>query len=142
MKSSNRFTSALLALAGFALYASHSSVAQESSADIGEFNFEGAELVLPLVENAMHPRVVVDIGDGEHYEFIVDTGAGVNVIDTSIAERLGYEVVGEMELGAPGGAQIPAKIVRIPLFHVGSGTLENAEFATMDIVGLSLRETR
>ena len=32
--------------------------------------------------------------------------AAVNVIDAGIAARLGYEVVGEREIGAPGGPQI------------------------------------
>jgi len=89
------------------------------------------------VKDSMHPKVAVDVGDGEHYEFIVDTGAGVNVIDSSIAESQGYEVVGETELGAPGGKQIPATIVKIPLVHIGDATIENAEWVTMDIIGLS-----
>ena len=81
--------------------------------------------------------VAVDIGDGEHYDFIVDTGAGVNVIDISMAESQGYEVVGETEIGAPGGPQIPATIVKVPLVHVGDATIVDAEFVTMDINGFS-----
>ena len=137
MKTSLNMMPTLLVLASLTVLGSQSSHARDSSADIGEFNFRGDAIVLPLVQDAMHPRVVVDVGDGEHYEFIIDTGAGVNVIDSSIADSQGYEVIGEMELGAPGGKQIPAKIVKVPLVHVGTGTLENAEFATMDIIGLS-----
>ena len=62
---------------------------------------------------------------------------GVNVIDTSIAESLGYEVVGETEIGAPGGPQITANIVKVPLIQVGDATIENAEWVTMDIIGFS-----
>ena len=77
--------------------------------------------------------VAVDFGDGEQYDFIVDTGAGVNVIDISIAESQGYEIVGETEIGAPGGPQIPATIVKVPLVHVGDATIVDAEFVTMDV---------
>jgi predicted aspartyl protease len=112
-------------------------VARESAANIGDFNFEGEQVVLSLTENAMHPKVVVDLGDGEHYEFIVDTGAGVNVIDSSIAESLGLEVVGEMEIGAPGGPQIPGNIVLLPVARIGDATVTQAEFVTMDIKAFS-----
>ena len=137
MKTRSKFVSAVLALVVVAALGSQSSVARESSAHIGEFNFSGDAVVLPLVKDSTHPKVVVDIGDGEHYEFIVDTGAGVNVIDSSIAESLGYEVIGEMEIGAPGGPQIPGNIVKVPLVRVGDATIENAEFVTMDISGFS-----
>ena len=130
-------TAMALVMASLAMLASQSSTARDSSADIGEFNFSGDAVVLPLVKDSTHPKVVVDFGDGEHYEFIVDTGAGVNVIDSSIAESQGYEVVGEMDIGAPGGPQIPGKIVVVPLVRVGDATIENAEFVTMDVIGFS-----
>lgn len=126
-----------LVLAGLIALSSQASIARESAASIGDFNFSGDAVVLPLVKDSTHPKVVVDVGDGEHYEFIVDTGAGVNVIDNSIAESQGYEVVGEMEIGAPGGPQIPGNIVLVPVLKVGDATIENAEFVTMDIIGFS-----
>lgn len=133
----SRLASGLLVLAGLTVLTSQSSMARQSAADIGDFSFTGDAVVLPLVKDSMHPKVAVDVGDGEQYEFIVDTGAGVNVIDSSIAEGQGYEVVGQTELGAPGGKQIPATIVKIPLVHVGDSMIENAEWVTMDIIGLS-----
>ena len=126
-----------LVFASLAMLARQSSTARDSSADIGDFNFSGDAVVLPLVKNSTHPKVVVDFGDGENDEFIVDTGAGVNVIDSSIAESQGYEVVGEMDIGAPGGAKITGKIVVVPVVHVGDATIENAEFVTMDVIGFS-----
>ena len=137
MNTTSKLIAAAVVYAGLILFGSQSSMARESAADIGEFNFTGDAVVLPLVKNSTHPKVVVDFGDGEHYEFIVDTGAGVNVIDSSIAESQGYEVVGETEIGAPGGPQIPAKIVKIPLVRVGGATIENAEWVTMDVIGFS-----
>jgi predicted aspartyl protease len=91
----------------FATVGVHGDEAVEREADHGDFLFAGESVELALIESRMHPRVNVSIAEDE-YEFIVDTGAGVNVIDTQLAEAQGYEVVGETEIGAPGGPQIPA----------------------------------
>ena len=137
MKIKSRVNSALVVVASLVTIGGQSSIARESAADIGEFNFAGDAVVLSLVKEAMHPMVALDFGDGRQYDFIVDTGAGVNVIDISIAESQGYEVVGETEIGAPGGPQIPATIVKVPLVHVGDATIVDAEFVTMDVNAFS-----
>jgi len=103
----------------------------------GQLDFAGDTVVLPMTKQAGHPRVVVDLGDGEEHVFIVDTGASVNVIDAAIAASLGFEVVGEMQIGAPGGPQIPGDIVRSPLARVGDATIRDADFVTMDLAGFS-----
>lgn len=126
---------ALLALA--TMITGHSSLARESDADIGELTFAGDQTLLLLQEKEIHARLTVDLGDGEPYVFLVDTGASVNVIDTTIAESLGYEIVGETEIGAPGGPQIPSRIVSVPVARVGDATISGAEFVTMDILGFS-----
>ena len=102
-----------------------------------EVRFNGAESRMLLEKNMLHPKVSVDLGDGTAHSFIVDTGAGVNLIDRSIAASQGYEVVGETGIGAPGGAQIRASIVKVPLLRVGDVTILNAEFVTMDLIGFS-----
>ena len=48
-----------LVLASLTALASQSGIARDSSADIGEFNFTGDAVVLPLVRNSMHPKAVV-----------------------------------------------------------------------------------
>jgi len=137
-----RVVSAALLVNALVLAAAPCSIAGDFEANPGDFNFDGNTVVLALTENPMHPRVMVDVGDGEQYEFIVDTGASVNVIDRKIAENLGYEVIGETEIGAPGGPQIPASIVRVPMAHVGDAMIENADFVTMDIDGFSHGQTQ
>jgi len=137
MNIGKRAAAVSLALAAMLAVGMQSSIARESSADIGEVVFAGDSITLPLKKNEVHPRVIVDFDDGEQHEFIVDTGASVNVIDSSIAESLGLEVVGETEIGAPGGPQIPANIVVVPLARVGNVTIRNAEFVTMDVKGFT-----
>ncbi len=123
----------LALLAILLLTPGQSSYAEERIASHGEISFDGDKVVLPLVARSMHPIVGIDLGDGEQQRFIVDTGASVNVIDSAIAKSQGYEVVGETEIGAPGGPQIPAAIVKVPVIHVGEVTIQDAEFVTMDL---------
>ena len=140
MRNSGKMTSALLIAVLLACgqysWAEESKV-YETKAYTGEVTFDGDTAALALAENQIHPRVNVELGDDVQHQFIVDTGASVNVIDVTLAERYGFEVIGETEIGAPGGPQIAAGIVRIPLFSVGDVTVVNAEFVTMDIAGFT-----
>jgi len=126
-----------LTVAGIVVSLSAQCYAEERVADLGQLEFDGASLTLPMTEQGGHPKVIVDLGDGKQHVFIVDTGASVNVIDGAIAESLGFEVVGEMQIGAPGGPQIPGNIVRAPLTHLGGATIKDAEFVTMDLARFS-----
>ena len=130
---------ALRALTIFSIVVAASShcFAGEQVAELGQLEFAGKSLILPLTENAGHPKVIVDMGDGEQHEFIVDTGASVNVLDSAIATSFGFEVVGEMQIGAPSGPQIPGDIVKVPLAFVGGAKIKNAEFVTMDLAKFS-----
>lgn len=112
-------------------------MAPEDIPEAGRFEFDGRSLVLPLAESGSHPMISVDLGDGEEYRFIVDTGASVHVMDNALAEKLGYKVTGEMSIGAPGGRQVPGNIVEVPTFSAGTATINGAEFVTMDISRLT-----
>jgi hypothetical protein len=126
-----------LMLASIAISASALGLADEPGAELGQLEFAGASLTLAMSQQNGHPKVIVDLGDGEEHIFIVDTGASVNVIDAAIAESLGFEVVGETQIGAPGGPQINGNIVRTPLAHVGDAAIRDAEFVTMDLARFS-----
>ena len=137
MEKQARFAVALSAMAIALTLAVSDSHARDTAASVGSVSFDGAEAFLALQENQAHPRVNVDLGDDTPRVFIVDTGAAVNVIDSRIAADQGYEVVGETGIGAPGGPQVPASIVKVPLFRVGEVTIRDAEFVTMDVLGFS-----
>ena len=141
MRKNTKVTPVLMLLLAFSVVSGQRSLAQDHVPDLGEFHFSGDAVVLSLLEERLHPKVNIVVGDGELYEFIVDTGASVNIIDSSIAESQGYEVIGEMEIGAPGGPQIPANIVKVPVIQVGSATIRDSEFVTMDIIGFSGGQT-
>jgi len=123
----------LMAFAGLLVFSLQCAAAVEREFDHGTLSFSGDVAALPLLDQQAHPRVMAELGGPDPYRFIVDTGAAVSVIDAQIARQLGYEVVGETEIGAPGGPRIPASIVKVPLVRIGDATLRDAEFITMDI---------
>ena len=128
----------LIALTAVIAHGQKETTSTDDLHEMGEFKFDGDLVVLPLTAKGGHPKVLVDLGEGRTLPFIVDTGASVNVIDSAIAEKMAYEVVGETEIGVPGGVQIPGKIIRIPKVHVGDAAILNAEFVVMDINGFSM----
>ncbi len=124
-------THLFLLVAGLCPLAAHDARADAAAPDVAMLEFDGDELVVPLDERAVHPIALVGIGDDATYRFVVDTGAEVNVIDTSLAED--YPIIGETAVGAPGGAQVAVNIVRVPEMRIGNGVLRDAEFVTLDI---------
>ena len=127
----------VLTVSIFLVIGGRAALAVDPVPELGQLEFAGPSLVLPMKVQNGHPKVVVDLGDGEEYLFIVDTGASVNVLDAAIAESLGLETVGEMEIGAPGGPQIPGNIVGTSIAKIGPATIEAAQFVTMDLATFS-----
>jgi predicted aspartyl protease len=136
MKSQSRFLS-LLVTTIVATAMAPASRGQEHEPEPGQFEFSGHSIAVPFMNEHGHPKVNIDLGDGKPHAMVVDTGSSVNVIDIGIAESFAYEVIGETEIGAPGGLQIPAKIVQVPLARLGDGKIIDAEFVTMDSVGFT-----
>jgi predicted aspartyl protease len=79
-----------------------------------ELRFAGDQVELPMTDKNGRSVVAVYIGDAGPFDFFIDTGAGISVIDARIASELGLEVVGSMPVGAPGGKQVKADRLRIP----------------------------
>ncbi len=130
--------SALIFLAAACATGEQKKISPDSLPAMGNLTFPGPSIRLPLTARGGHPKVLVELSDGSSYPFIVDTGASVNVIDSALVEKLGFEVIGDMEIGAPGGNQVPGKIVRVPRFQIGAVTVEGAEFVVIDINEFSM----
>ena len=132
MKFQNVFFSALVAFASLGMVS-----AQEDDAAAGELVFVGDSIELSLKKPNLHSYVQVDFGDGELHNFIIDTGADVNVLDVQVSKDLGFETIGQTEIGAPGGAKISANIVNVPMAKSGDLGIQDAEFVTMDFAGMT-----
>ena len=127
----------VLVVAGACAMASVARATEIEDISAGDLVFAGDSVELSMKKPGMHSNVKVDLGDGELRDFVIDTGAQVNVIGSAIAEKLGFEVVGETEVGAPGGPQVQADIVKIPLVVAGDLRIENGEFVTVDFAAIS-----
>ncbi len=88
--------------------------------------FAGDTQVLTMNKVAGRDLVQVYIGDAGPYDFLIDTGASVSVVDTDIAEELGLEVIGNMDIGAPGGDQVASDMVSMPELRINELSIKNS----------------
>jgi hypothetical protein len=99
--------------------------------------FAGKDVTLTMQEKGGRSMIEVYIGDAGPYDFIIDTGAGLSVIDQAIAIDLGLEVTRQMEVGVPGGPQVEANLVRAPLLRVGELEIVGVTPVTLGLVEMS-----
>jgi hypothetical protein len=99
--------------------------------------FSGESAELDLHQKAGRFLVEVHVGAAGPFDFLIDTGAGVSVIDAAIAASLGLEVIGSSEVGAPGGELVPVDKVRAPELSVGAITISGAQPVVLNIGEMS-----
>lgn len=84
------------------------------------------------------PMIQLEVNGQGPYRFVVDTGAGLSVIDDGIATELGLEVVGSQQLQSPGSpGRIQGRRVRAARLETGPLTIERPTLATMDLAAYS-----
>jgi predicted aspartyl protease len=99
--------------------------------------FAGQETELPLSVKNGRSVVEVRIGDAGPFDFFIDTGAGVSVIDSRIATELGLDVVGSLTAGVPGGGTVEADRVLVPLLRVGALEIHEVTPITLELVEMT-----
>ena len=99
--------------------------------------FAGDSAELDFHEKAGRFLVEVRVGDAGPFDFLIDTGAEVSVIDAAIAASLGLEVIGSSEVGAPGGELVRVDKVRAPPLSVGAVTIDRAQPVALNIAEMS-----
>jgi clan AA aspartic protease (TIGR02281 family) len=71
--------------------------------------------------------------NGKTVTLIVDTGAGLSVITTEAAKRIGIEGGVSMRAGGAGGKSVPARLVTVKSFVVGSAIVEEDKAIVIDL---------
>lgn len=71
--------------------------------------------------------------NGKPVTLIVDSGAGLSVITTEAALRIGIEGGIPIQAGGAGSKRIPAKLVTVKSFGVGSAIVENDKAIVIDL---------
>ncbi len=85
-----------------------------------------------------HGRPIVELtiaGQGP-FRFILDSGAGVTVIDHALAARFELKELGQTEIGSPLGGTVPATRLQLPDVLLGSIDLGSVEALDIDLAGV------
>lgn len=82
-----------------------------------------------------HLLVDVALDDGVLRKFIFDTGAGATVIDSTLADDLGIEDLGQQSLASIFGA-VNTTVYRGRSLRIGCATLENLRLIGMDLAAI------
>ena len=131
-----------IACAAFALMTPaclQATTAKTTPVQIGEhLQLASEEATLKTHSDGRHVFVSGMIGDKGPYNIIVDTGAGANVIDKTLAAEMGFAKTGEMEVLSGGVEPVTSDIVTLPAMRVDGLTIANAEFLTMELAEMSL----
>lgn len=92
------------------------------------------------IENLAHLTMVKTLINGEGpYDFVLDTGAGVTVLNSELVHTLKIPVVGTMEVGSPMGAEpIQADSLRVRSIQVGDVVLEDMPAIALELNDLFL----
>jgi predicted aspartyl protease len=92
---------------------------------------------IPMKMHGNRPLIDVYLNGKGPYQFILDTGATIVVIDSSLAAELSLPVTGKSELQSPTkGTPIPSDLVHIDKIEAGTIQVEAQEAQTMDIKGM------
>ncbi len=96
---------------------------------------EPMSIHIPIDISTQRPVLSLMIGDHGPYQFIFDTGSGTNILDTEIADKFGYETVGEDSLGVPGS---PNKMVsrRVKVSDVRFENTSISQAAEMNVIDI------
>jgi hypothetical protein len=88
---------------------------------------------VPLKFIVGKPTVSVTINGKGPFDFFLDTGAGMTVLDADFAEELKLPVTGTTRIGDPSNPQaIEAKTATVKRLTIGSATFQDVEVVTWD----------
>lgn len=91
------------------------------------------EVTVPMDLTSGIPVVQLTVNGKGPYPFVVDTGAAGTVLSDSLAQELGLQSVGEVEVHSPmGDHSLPGKLVRIDTIEFGQAVLENVMAVAFD----------
>ena len=98
------------------------------------FRLDADSLAVPMESWRGLSVVEVTLDGHGPFRFVLDTGAQGSVIAKSLADSLGFPVVGEAQVGSPIGDQpVPAKVVRIGRLAVGGRLSAEVSCVALDL---------
>jgi hypothetical protein len=95
---------------------------------------------IPFVLNSNHIHVPVAIGQARPLNFILDTGAGMPVVDTDAAKKLGLELLGKIEARGAGEGTQEANFITLSSITFGDLVIDSASAVTIGLQALNKYE--
>jgi outer membrane lipoprotein-sorting protein/predicted aspartyl protease len=95
---------------------------------------------IPFVLNCNHIYIPVVIGDSKPLNFILDTGAGMPIVDMDASKKLGLATVGKIEARGAGEGTQEANFITLPSIKLGELVIDSASGATIGISHLNRYE--
>jgi predicted aspartyl protease len=95
-----------------------------------DYRFVGGSVTVPFRYLSSLIIADVSVNGSPPLAFIVDTGAGITVVNRSRVERLGLTPIGDLEASA-GGGDVAMSYVKDVSFGIGGLTLERQTIATI-----------
>lgn len=94
-----------------------------------------ASAQVPIIETRYGPAVTVTIGeeDAQEYTLLLDTGAGVTVLDAASADGLALTLLQEVNVGSNTGTRTRAGMYRAGVLAVGDDGAENVQLLVLDL---------
>ncbi|MCC5940338.1 MAG: aspartyl protease family protein [Balneolaceae bacterium] len=98
-----------------------------------DFNFENMDPVVDLRRNWRGLLMVMaNVNNSEPGWFILDSGAGVSVLDNRFVDKLGVEAIGKKDMTGVGGRE-HAAYHRVDQFRVGPLTVDDYILTSLDL---------
>ena len=95
---------------------------------------------IPFVLNSNHIHIPVKISEARPLNFILDSGAGMPVLDTQTAKDLGLKTVGKFEGRGVGEATQEVNLVTLSSVRFGDLIIDSVSAATIGLKPLSKYE--
>lgn len=95
---------------------------------------------IPFVLNSNHIHIPVVIGEAKPLNFLLDSGAGMPILDTEAAKDLGLETVGKFEARGVGEGTQEANLLSLPSIRFGDLVIDSVSAATIGLKPLSKYE--
>ncbi|MEP5612671.1 MAG: aspartyl protease family protein [Cyclobacteriaceae bacterium] len=98
---------------------------------------QGSAIEIPLKSNRGRPVIEVYVNNEGPFDFFLDTGAGSNVLDISVAKEASLIVKGETTLASPNGKGIAAVVYGEVTYSIGEVEFKSRKVSTSGMDRLS-----
>lgn len=90
---------------------------------------------IPMLTFGGRPILQVTINGSGPYDFILDTGSPLTVIDAGLAQELKLHDLGQTTLGSPGGEPVHSMLTRIDKMEVSGVVIIDSPGEAIDLAG-------